>query len=98
MPIILGRSIQAAFCITDGRVSRQHARIDGNAGRFTLTDLSFNGSYVRFSGNDDVLALRRNSCTLHGSGVIGLGSSPAQLDTPVVRFEVLHFADTQAHD
>ena len=98
LPIVLGRSVQAAFCITDGRVSRQHARIDWDGGRFNLTDLSFNGSYVRFSGNTEVMALRRTSCPLHGSGVIGLGSSPAQLETPVVRFEVLHFAETQAQD
>ncbi len=97
LPVELGRNAQAAFCITDGRVSRSHARIDWHAGRFTLTDLSFNGSFVRFSANGEVLALRRSSCTLHGTGAIGLGSSPADLDAPVVRFEVLHFADTQPH-
>jgi class 3 adenylate cyclase len=97
LPIVLGRSAQAAFCITDGRVSRSHARVDWHAGSFTLTDLSSNGSFVRFSSSGEVLALRRNACTLHGSGAIGLGSSPADLDAPVVRFEVLHFADTQPH-
>lgn len=97
LPIVLGRSTDAAFCITDARVSRSHARIDWHAGSFTLTDLSFNGSYVRFSGSGEVLQLRRNSCTLHGAGAIGLGSSPAELDAPVVRFEVLHFADTLPH-
>lgn len=97
LPIVLGRSAQAAFCITDGRVSRSHARVDWHAGSFTLTDLSSNGSFVRFSADGEVLALRRNACTLHGSGAIGLGSSPADLGAPVVRFEVLHFADTQPH-
>lgn len=97
LPIVLGRSATAAFCINDARVSRSHARIDWHAGSFTLTDLSFNGSYVRFNGSGEVLALRRSACTLHGSGAIGLGSSPADLDAPVVRFEVLHFADTQPH-
>lgn len=97
LPIVLGRSTEAAFCITDARVSRSHARIDWHAGSYTLTDLSFNGSYVRFGSTGEVLPLRRNSCTLHGSGSIGLGSSPAELDAPVVRFEVLHFADTLPH-
>jgi len=97
LPIVLGRSTEAAFCITDARVSRSHARIDWHAGSYTLTDLSFNGSFVRFGSSGDVLQLRRNSCTLHGSGAIGLGSSPAELDAPVVRFEVLHFADTLPH-
>jgi hypothetical protein len=32
---------------------------------------------------------------LHGSGVIGLGSPPADVTAPVVRFEVMKFADTQ---
>lgn len=97
LPLVLGRSATAAFCIDDARVSRSHARIDWHAGSFVLTDLSFNGSYVRFAGSGEVLALRRNACTLHGSGAIGLGSSPADFDAPVVRFEVLHFADTQPH-
>ncbi|MBB5205961.1 class 3 adenylate cyclase [Inhella inkyongensis] len=97
LPIVLGRSTEAAFCITDARVSRSHARIDWHAGSFTLTDLSFNGSYVRFAGSGELLALRRSACTLHGQGAIGLGSSPAEIDAPVVRFEVLHFADTLPH-
>ena len=27
---------------------------------------------MRFAGRDDVIALRRGSCTLHGSGIIAL--------------------------
>ena len=34
MPIVLGRSVQATYCITDGRVSRSHARIDWHGGSF----------------------------------------------------------------
>ena len=33
---------------------------------------------------------------LHGSGDIGLGSSPTDPAAAVVTFEVLHFSDTQA--
>lgn len=97
LPIVLGRSTQAAFCITDVRVSRSHARIDWHAGSFTLTDLSFNGSYVRFGSSGELLTLRRSACTLHGSGSIGLGSRADDADAPLVFFEVLHFADTQPH-
>lgn len=97
LPIVLGRSAQAAFCITDARVSRSHARIDWHAGSFTLTDLSFNGSYVRFGSSGEVLQLRRNACTLHGRGVIGLGSAPDDPEAPCVHFEILHFAETQPH-
>lgn len=95
MPIVLGRSVQATYCITDGRVSRSHARIDWHGGSFSLTDLSYNGTYVRFVGTGDIVSLRRGSCTLHGSGVIGLGGSPIDGRSPVVSFEVLHFADTE---
>lgn len=95
MPIVLGRSVQATYCITDGRVSRSHARIDWHGGSFSLTDLSYNGTYVRFGGAGDIISLRRGSCTLHGSGIIGLGGSPIGGGSPTVSFEVLHFADTE---
>ncbi|MDN3923077.1 adenylate/guanylate cyclase domain-containing protein [Roseateles violae] len=95
MPIVLGRSVQATYCITDGRVSRSHARIDWHGGSFSVTDLSYNGTYVRFGSADEIVALKRGGCTLHGSGVIGLGSPPVDAASPTVRFEVLHFADTE---
>ncbi|RQO63236.1 adenylate/guanylate cyclase domain-containing protein [Paucibacter sp. KBW04] len=95
MPIVLGRSVQATYCITDGRVSRSHARIDWHGGSFSITDLSYNGTFVRFGADGEIVSLKRGSCTLHGSGVIGLGSPPIDATSPVVRFEVLHFADTE---
>ena len=94
MPIVLGRSTQATYCITDGRVSRSHARIEWNGGSFSVTDLSYNGTYVRFGGSGEIVSLKRGGCTLHGSGVIGLGSPPVDAASPTVRFEILHFADT----
>ena len=93
MPVILGRSPQAALCVDDSRVSRSHARIDWHAGAFQLSDLSYNGTYVRFA-DGEIVSLRRSSCTLHGSGSIGLGSSPSDPTSASVRFEVLRFADT----
>lgn len=89
LPVVLGRSPQASFCVDDSRVSRSHARIDWHGGAFQLTDLSFNGTYVRFGSDGEVLPLRRGTCALHGSGSIGLGSSPQDLGATVVRFEVL---------
>ncbi len=94
MPIVLGRSTQATYCITDGRVSRSHARIEWNGGSFSVTDLSYNGTYVRFANAGEIVALKRGGCTLHGSGTIGLGSPPVDISAPTVRFEILHFADT----
>ena len=81
----------------DSRVSRSHARIDWQGSTFQLTDLSYNGTYVRFGSDDEVVSLRRGSCTLHGTGVIGLGGSPNDANSPTVRFEVLSFLDTVPH-
>ena len=95
LPVVLGRSPQATYIIDDTRVSRSHARIAWHGGTFQLTDLSYNGTYVRFDHDPEVISLRRGSCTLHGSGVIGLGTPPSEPVSPCVRFEVMKFADTQ---
>ena len=94
MPVVLGRSPQAAYCVDDSRVSRSHARIDWHGGSFQLSDLSYNGTYVRFA-DGEIVSLRRGSCTLHGRGAIGLGGSPADPSSACVRFDVLRFGETQ---
>jgi adenylate cyclase len=95
LPVVLGRSPQATYIIDDNRVSRSHARIDWHGGTFQLVDLSYNGTYVRFDNDPEIISLRRGACTLHGSGVIGLGAPPTEPLSPCVRFEVMKFADTQ---
>ena len=95
LPVILGRSPQATYIIDDTRVSRSHARIDWHGGTFQLVDLSYNGTYVRFDNDPEIISLRRGACTLHGTGVIGLGAPPSEPISPCVRFEVMKFADTQ---
>jgi len=94
MPVVLGRSPQATFCVDDNRVSRSHARVDWHGGSFQLSDLSYNGTYVRFN-DGEIVSLRRGSCTLHGSGTIGLGGSPSDPSSACISFDVLRFADTQ---
>ncbi len=94
MPVVMGRSPQAAFCVDDSRVSRSHARLDWHSGSFQLTDLSYNGTYVRFN-DGEIVSLRRGSCTLHGSGSIGLAGSPSDPTSACVSFDVLRLADTQ---
>ncbi|CAD5367228.1 Adenylate cyclase [Rubrivivax sp. A210] len=94
MPVVLGRSPQATFCVDDSRVSRSHARVDWHSGSFQLTDLSYNGTYVRFN-DGEIVSLRRGSCTLHGSGMVGLGGTPSDPGSACVSFDVLRFAETQ---
>ena len=94
LPVVLGRSPQVNFCVDDSRVSRSHARVDWYSGSFQLTDLSYNGTYVRFN-DGEIVSLRRGSCTLHGSGTVGLGASPVDPGAACVRFEVVHFGETQ---
>jgi adenylate cyclase len=94
MPVVLGRSPQVSFCVDDSRVSRSHARVDWHSGNFQLTDLSYNGTYVRFN-DGEIVSLRRGSCILHGSGSIGLGGSPSDPTSACVHFDVLRFGDTQ---
>lgn len=93
LAVVLGRSPQATYCIDDSRVSRSHARIDWHGGTFQLTDLSYNGTYVRFGESGETLALRRGTCTLHGSGTIGLGTPPTDALSPSVKFEVLRLSE-----
>lgn len=90
IPVVIGRSEMASCWIDDNRVSRSHARIEWHGGTFQLLDLSSNGTFVQFSGDDTVITLRRSNCTLHGTGVLGLGASPDDPSAPCVRFEVMH--------
>jgi adenylate cyclase len=92
LPVVLGRSPQSTFRVDDSRVSRSHARVDWHAGSFQLTDLSYNGTYVQFN-DGEIVSLRRGSCTLHGSGSIGLGGSPVDPLAAVVGFEVLRLPE-----
>ncbi len=89
LPVRIGRGSTAEFIIDDPRVSRSHARIEGHGGALQLLDLSINGTYVRFSRDDEILSLRRGSCTLHGSGLIGLGGAPDDPEAAVLSFEVI---------
>lgn len=95
LPVVLGRSHEATYCIDDSRVSRLHARIEWHSGNFQLTDLSSNGTFVRYGRQTEIVTLRRASCTLHGRGTISLGINPSHgQHSPMVSFEVLRFEDT----
>jgi adenylate cyclase len=86
MPVHLGRSEQAEFFINDPRVSRLHARIEWRNGAFFITDLSSFGTWVRFTGSDTDVPLRRDDCQLHATGEIALGMPFNDISGPTVRF------------
>jgi adenylate cyclase len=90
MPVVIGRAAAADMQVDDARVSRSHCRIDWIGATLQLSDLSINGTFVRFSSEDEVVSLRRGSCTLHGSGEVGLSGSPEDPGVAAMQFEVLH--------
>jgi len=94
LPAYLGRDPQAHFLVDDARASRSHARLEWRGQCIHLTDLSYNGTHVRFS-DGELVTLRRSSCVLHGRGLIGLGLLPEMHRASTVEFELLRFASTE---
>ncbi|GHT87815.1 hypothetical protein AGMMS49543_24710 [Betaproteobacteria bacterium] len=89
-PLVIGRHGEdCGLTLNDRRVSRRHARIEWLGGRCTLTDFSSNGTWVSFGREAAVVILKRDSCILHGQGIIGLGSSPEDITTVTVSFRVI---------
>ncbi len=83
----MGRGAENEFVVTDPMASREHARIEYRQDRFVLIDQSLNGTYLRRDGMPEV-ALRREEIALEGSGLIGLGKSPADAPQLSVSFTV----------
>jgi len=98
MPIVIGRGAAADMQIDDARVSRSHCRIDLVGATLQLSDLSINGTFVRFASEDEIVSLRRGSCTLHGSGEVGLSGSPEDPGVAAMQFEVLHASPLRHSD
>ena len=87
-PIYVGRENDSHFPVNDQRVSRMHVRIDRRGNNLMLEDLSSYGTWVRFASSDSAIALRRQECTLTGSGEIALGASFEDFSAPCIRFTV----------
>ncbi len=68
----LGRQLHNDIVVKDKGVSRSHARIEYNRGKFILIDQSTNGTFVLLQGKKRV-HLRRDETTLLGDGIISLG-------------------------
>ena len=70
--ISLGRHASNDIVVNDVHVSRNHAYVEYNRGKFVLIDQSSNGTYLNIHGRD-VVCLRREKAPLLGSGHMGLG-------------------------
>lgn len=75
--ITIGRATPAILVIDHTTVSRLHARIEGRKGRFVLTDMSTNGTFVQSSTDKEPNFVRRDDIGLVGFGMIGLGQAPS---------------------
>ncbi len=83
----LGRQVHNVVAVNDSRVSRSHARIEYNRGKFTLIDQSSNGTLVRIQGKKSV-RLKREETQLLGNGVIGLGRVVTPESETAVHFAI----------
>lgn len=84
--LTIGRADQNDLVVRQPVVSRLHARIEYRGGRFVLTDLSANGTYVA-PESAAATYLHRDSLELSGSGTLGLGEAVSPDSATRVQFE-----------
>ena len=89
LPVKIGRVPEADFVVNDPRVSRMHATIDIRSGNYVLEDVSSYGTWVRFSGVDNVISLRRQECLLHSDGEIAMGAPFTDFSSPTISFKLV---------
>ena len=69
---LLGRDQKSDITLEDGSVSREHARIKYEKGKFTLIDHSTNGTYILTESKED-FCVHQEELHLRGKGVICAG-------------------------
>lgn len=84
--LTIGRADQNDLVLQQPVVSRLHARIEYRNGRFVLTDLSANGTYVA-AGKAGSGYIHRDTYVLTGSGMLGLGEAISPGSPVTVRYE-----------
>lgn len=88
-PILtIGRKRHNDLVLPHRKVSRTHSAIVYLDDRYTLFDLSLNGTFVHFDSGEELL-LRKNRTALQGAGLIGLGKSLPPLLEHAIRFRVI---------
>ncbi|MEZ5644269.1 MAG: adenylate/guanylate cyclase domain-containing protein [Burkholderiaceae bacterium] len=89
LPIKIGRIPEADFIVNDPRVSRIHATLDIRSGNYVLEDVSSYGTWVRFSGTENVISLRRQECLLHSNGEFAMGTPFTDFSAPTITFRLV---------
>jgi hypothetical protein len=85
--ITLGRAEESDIVVQGSLISRIHARVEIARNKVLLVDQSTNGSFV--TGTDGKEAfVRRDSVTLTGKGMIGLGKLPDANATDAIRYQL----------
>lgn len=89
LPLKIGRVPEADFVVNDPRVSRMHVSIDIRSGNYVLEDISSYGTWVRFDGAENAIALRRQECLLHSDGEIAMGAPFSDYSASTIRFKLV---------
>ena len=84
--LTIGRADQNDLVVRQPVVSRLHARVDFRNGRFVLTDLSANGTYI-VTNTGTGSYLHRDNLELTGAGMLGLGESASPGGLTTICFE-----------
>ncbi len=83
--ITIGRAEDNDIVIKGNLISRLHARIEVNRGKFVLIDQSTNGTFVQSTDGEEAF-VRRDSMQLKSEGYIGLGKAPESTSPQSIRF------------
>lgn len=86
----LGRDDANEIVVASLFASRVHARLQAREGRFVLSDLSTNGTFILADDHSSEIHVRGEEACLPGRGFLGLGKSAAHHGDHTVRFAIEH--------
>jgi len=82
---VIGRAEDSNLVVQGNLISRSHAQIEFSRNRFMITDQSTNGTFVVIEGQEEAF-VRRDSISIRGAGLIGLGRAPEADSPQTIRF------------
>ncbi|MET0049678.1 MAG: adenylate/guanylate cyclase domain-containing protein [Candidatus Thiodiazotropha sp.] len=85
--IHIGRDAGNELVVGGNSVSRTHAILEYNRGKFMLKDISTNGTYIT-TQNQQSLYIRRETIPLMGQGQIGLGEPVSETNRHIIHYHL----------